>query len=76
MSILKLSTISGRRCAGNERGIPRAMVVKPGEDGSAGHFVAMIDKFREIDKNIKIEIPVPDFGGSAQSCEKVLENVK
>jgi len=42
-------------------------------DGGAGQFAKTIELIRAIDKNIKIEVLVPDFSGNLQSLKSVIE---
>jgi len=41
-------------------------------DGGAGHFASTINKVRELNPGITVEVLVPDFGGEPSSLEKVL----
>lgn len=43
------------------------------DDGGAGLFVACIQKIRELNPLITIEVLVPDFGGNASALSVVLE---
>ena len=42
-------------------------------DGGASHFARMIRAIRALDRGVKIEVLIPDFGGSYFSLEAVLE---
>ncbi|MFH0913024.1 MAG: lipoyl synthase [Candidatus Omnitrophota bacterium] len=42
-------------------------------DGGAGQFAKTIELIRAIDKNIKIEVLVPDFSSNSQSLKTVIE---
>jgi lipoic acid synthetase len=43
------------------------------EDGGAGHFADVIKAVRDSDKNVLIEVLIPDFKGSFESLQKVAE---
>jgi len=42
------------------------------EDGGAGQFVKVIESIRSIDKEIKIEVLIPDFQGDTEALKKVV----
>lgn len=42
-------------------------------DGGAGHFAEVIRNIRELDKNVVIEVLIPDFKGQQSSLLKVIE---
>ena len=44
-------------------------------DGGAGHFVACIEKVRELSPNTRIEILTPDFRGRADRALEILKAV-
>ncbi len=43
------------------------------DDGGAGHFVNVIKEIKALDKNIIIEVLIPDFNGDSKSILKVLQ---
>lgn len=42
-------------------------------DGGAGHFAEVIRKIKELDKNVVVEVLIPDFEGSFGALSKVAE---
>ncbi|MEL7566314.1 MAG: lipoyl synthase [Dehalobacterium sp.] len=42
-------------------------------DGGAGHFANVIREIRNLDKQVKIEVLIPDFLGNENSLRKVVE---
>lgn len=42
-------------------------------DGGASHFATAINRLRERDEGLTIEVLIPDFGGSATSLETVID---
>lgn len=42
-------------------------------DGGAGHFAEVIGKIKELDKNVVVEVLIPDFEGSFEALSKVAE---
>jgi lipoic acid synthetase len=43
------------------------------DDGGAGQFVRVINAIRDFDKDIRIEVLIPDFSGNMSSLESVLD---
>ncbi len=43
------------------------------EDGGASHFVNVIKKIREINKNCTVEILIPDFKGNLESLKIIVD---
>ncbi|MDO8662489.1 MAG: lipoyl synthase [Candidatus Omnitrophota bacterium] len=43
------------------------------EDGGASQFVKVIELLRNTDKDIKVEVLIPDFQGNLQSLEEVVK---
>jgi lipoic acid synthetase len=44
------------------------------EDGGASHFAATVRALREINPGITVEILIPDFRGSPEALEKVMDS--
>ena len=42
-------------------------------DGGAGHFANVIKSIKELDKNVVVEVLIPDFQGSLEALSKVAE---
>ena len=42
-------------------------------DGGAGHFAKVIESIKELDKNVVVEVLIPDFQGSLEALSKVAE---
>lgn len=42
-------------------------------DGGAGHFAKVIGSIKELDKNVVVEVLIPDFQGSLEALSKVAE---
>lgn len=42
-------------------------------DGGAGHFAEVIGSIKELDKNVVVEVLIPDFQGSLEALSKVAE---
>lgn len=42
-------------------------------DGGAGHFAEVIGSIKELDKNVVVEVLIPDFQGSLEALSKVTE---
>ncbi|HWQ77383.1 MAG TPA: lipoyl synthase, partial [Anaerovoracaceae bacterium] len=42
-------------------------------DGGAGHYYDVIGEIRKLDQQVKIEVLIPDFLGSKDSLEKIVE---
>lgn len=42
-------------------------------DGGAGHFVKVIKSIKDIDKNIIVEVLIPDFQGNEKALTKVVK---
>lgn len=42
------------------------------EDGGASHFAKVIDEIKELNKNITIEVLIPDFEGNEEALKKVV----
>lgn len=43
------------------------------EDGGAGHFAKIIEEIKKLNKNITIEVLIPDFKGSKEALKKVVD---
>lgn len=43
------------------------------EDGGAGHFVKVIESIKEMNKDIMVEVLIPDFKGNELALQKVVE---
>lgn len=41
-------------------------------DGGSGHFCRVVEEIRKVSRDIKIELLIPDFGGSRASLDKVI----
>ncbi len=44
------------------------------EDGGASHFASVVEEIRKINKNITVEILIPDFKGSETALKKVVNS--
>lgn len=42
-------------------------------DGGAGHFARVIEKIKELDKKVIVEVLIPDFSGDIAALSKVVE---
>jgi len=42
-------------------------------DGGAGHFARVVNEIKELDKNIAIEVLIPDFQGDVDALAKVVK---
>ena len=42
-------------------------------DGGASHFAEVVEEIRKIDKNVRVELLIPDLKGSKESLKIVLE---
>lgn len=42
------------------------------EDGGAAHFAKVIDEIKKLNKNITIEVLIPDFKGNEEALKKVV----
>ncbi len=43
------------------------------EDGGAGHFSKVIEEIKKLNKNITIEVLIPDFRGDEEALKKVID---
>lgn len=42
-------------------------------DGGAGHFADVIRSIKELDKNVVVEVLIPDFKGDGKALQKVID---
>ncbi|NMM61996.1 lipoyl synthase [Clostridium sp. P21] len=44
------------------------------KDGGAGHFAKVIDEIKKLNKNITVEVLIPDFKGDEEALKKVVDS--
>ncbi|UZQ51204.1 lipoyl synthase [Clostridium kluyveri] len=44
------------------------------EDGGASHFASVVEEIRKLNKNITVEVLIPDFKGSETALKKVVDS--